>query len=234
MITRCAGFLALAFGLARAATVGWDNSRLGEPPAGWTSTQTGTGTARWRVQADATSPSKPNVLEQTGVAAFPVCVKDDARLKDGFVEVKFKAISGKDDQAGGLVWRYRDADNYYVCRANALEDNVVLYKVENGKRKALDIVGRPGGYGVKEPVPPGQWHTLRVEFAGARFKVVFNGKGLFEAEDATFAEGGRVGVWTKADSITRFDDFVYGARPIELNPGTHEPHESNPEPPRGQ
>jgi flagellar motor protein MotB len=110
------------------------------------------------------------------------------------------------------VWRYRDANNYYVCRANALENNVVLYKVENGKRKALDIVGRVGGYGVKEPVAAERWHTLRVEFAGTRFKVIFNGKTLFEVEDATFSEAGLVGVWTKADSVTRFDDFAFGPR----------------------
>ena len=196
----------------RAATVGFDDLKAGQPPAGWTCTQTGSGTARWRIEADPTAPSKPNVLCQSREAAFPVCVKDEARLKDGFVEVKFKAISGKEDQAGGLVWRYRDANNYYICRANALENNVVLYKIENGRRRALDIVGRTGGYGVKEPVAAEQWHALRVEFAGARFKVLFNGKVLFEVEDATFSEPGLVGVWTKADSVTRFDDFAFGAR----------------------
>jgi len=196
----------------RAATVGFDDGKTGQPPAGWTCTQTGSGTARWSVEADPTAPSEPNILEQSGEAAFPVCVKDDARLKDGFIEVKFKTVSGKEDQAGGVVWRYRDANNYYVCRANALENNVVLYKVENGKRKALDIVGRVGGYGVKEPVAAERWHTLRVEFAGTRFKVIFNGKTLFEVEDATFSEAGLVGVWTKADSVTRFDDFAFGPR----------------------
>jgi hypothetical protein len=205
-------FLALLGDHVRAATVGWDDARSGEPPAGWTCTQTGMGTARWRVQADPTAPSQANVLEQSGTAAFPVCVKDEARLKDGLVEVKFKALSGKEDQAGGVVWRYRDADNYYVCRANALENNVVLYKVMNGKRTALDIVGRTGGYGVKEPVAPHQWHTLQVEFVGTRFKVRFNGKALFEVEDATFTDAGQVGVWTKADSVTRFDDFTVTAR----------------------
>jgi flagellar motor protein MotB len=205
-------FLVLLGDHVRAATVGWDDARSGDSPAGWIGTQTGTGTARWRVQADPSAPSQANVLEQSGTAAFPVCVKDEARLKDGFVEVKFKALSGKEDQAGGVVWRYRDADNYYVCRANALENNVVLYKVEKGKRQALDIVGRTGGYGVKEPVAPQEWHTLRVEFAGERFKVRFNGKALFEVDDATFTAAGRVGVWTKADSVTRFDDFTFAAR----------------------
>jgi flagellar motor protein MotB len=205
-------FLVLICGQVHAATVSWDDSKPGEPPAGWICTQTGMGTARWRVQTDATAPSRANVLEQSGTAAFPLCVKEEARLKDGFVEAKFKTLSGKDDQAGGVVWRYRDADNYYVCRANALENNVVLYKVENGKRQALDIIGRVGGYGVKEPVAPQQWHTLRVEFVGTHFKVRFNGKVLFEVEDATFSQAGLVGVWTKADSVTRFDDFTFAAR----------------------
>jgi hypothetical protein len=111
-----------------------------------------------------------------------------------------------------LVWRYRDADNYYVVRANAMEDNVVLYKVEQGNRKALDIVGRDGGYGVKAKVPAQQWSTLRVEFVGPRFRVFLNAKEIFAVEDATFSNAGAVGLWTKADSVTLFDDFGYGGQ----------------------
>jgi hypothetical protein len=151
-------------------------------------------------------------LKQSGEADYPVALKDDASLKDGFVEVKFKAVSGKEDQAGGVIWRAKDADNYYICRANALEDNVVLYKTEGGKRKSLDIVGRKGGYGVKERVAPGEWHTLRVEFVGNKFTVLFNGKKLFDVEDETFKDAGKVGLWTKADSVTLFDDFSYGKK----------------------
>ena len=131
-------------------------------------------------------------------------------FKDGFVEVKFKTLSGKKDQAAGVVWRAKDKDNYYICRANALEDNVVLYRVKEGKRTALEIVGRKGGYGVDEKVAPARWHTLRAEFTGARVKVIFDGKPLFEVEDGTFSEAGKVGLWTKADSVTLFDDFSYG------------------------
>jgi hypothetical protein len=149
-------------------------------------------------------------LEQAGEATYPLCIRQEPVLADGFVEVRFKPVAGKEDQAGGVVWRYRDPANYYLCRANALENNVVLYKVENGKRKALDIVGRAGGYGVKEPVSGGVWHTLRVEFSGSRFKVLLDGKPLFEVEDATFTGEGRTGLWTKADSVTRFDDFRCG------------------------
>jgi Domain of Unknown Function (DUF1080) len=87
---------------------------------------------------------------------------------------------------------------------------VVLYKTINGVRSPLDIVGREGGYGVDVPVPAGQWHTLRIEFAGTRFGVIYNGKKLFEVEDATFKEAGNIGLWTKADSVTVFNDLRFG------------------------
>ena len=190
----------------------FDNFKAGAAPPGWTATQTGSGSAKWSVEKDDSAPSKPNALKQSGQATFPVCFKNDTNLKDGFVEVKFKPVAGKEDQAGGVVWRVRDSNNYYIARANALENNVVLYKTVNGKRSSLDIVGRKGGYGVKETVASSQWHTLRVEFAGNRFKLIFDGKQLFDVEDTTFTEAGKVGVWTKADSVTSFDDFIYRAR----------------------
>ena len=195
-----------------AQTVNFDNEKTGMPPSGWNCTQTGRGEAKWAVVSDDTAPSKPNVLKQSGVATFPVCLKDDTNLKDGVVEVKFKPVSGKEDQAGGLIWRAKDSNNYYIFRANANEDNVVLYKTVNGKRSSLPIVGRTGGYGVKEKVVSGQWHTIRVEFADNRFKAYFDGKHVFDVEDSTFTESGKVGVWTKADSVTLFDDFSYGAK----------------------
>jgi hypothetical protein len=171
---------------------------------------TGNGAPKWTVESDDTAPSKGLVLKQAGNATYPLALRDGTSIKDGFVETKFKAIAGSEDRAGGLVWRAKDANNYYVVRANALEDNVVLYKTVNGARSSLDIVGQKGGYGVKVAVPANQWHTLRVEFAGARFKVIFNGKALFEVEDGTFGEAGMVGLWTKADSVTAFVDIGYG------------------------
>jgi hypothetical protein len=198
--------------LSSADTVNFDNLKTGAAPPGWTVTQTGSGSAKWSVEKDDSAPSKPNVLKQSGEATFPVCIKNDTNLKDGFVEVKFKPVAGKEDQAGGVIWRAKDSNNYYIARANALEGNVVLYKTVNGKRSSLDIVGRKGGYGVKETVASGQWHTLRVEFAGNHFKLNVDGKHLFDVEDTTFTEAGKVGVWTKADSVTLFDDFTYGAK----------------------
>ena len=215
----------LAIGLmacvSLAETVNFDNTQVGTLPPNWTGAKTGTGEPKWAVVADESAPSKPNVLKQSGVATYPVCIKEDTNLKDGYVEVKFKAISGKEDQAGGVLWRCQDADNYYVARGNATEDNVVLYKTVKGKRASLDIVGRKGGYGVKEPVPPGTWHTLRVEFAGHTFTVLLNGKKLFDVQDDTFADAGKVGLWTKADSVTLFDDFRYGSKDAAQSRRTH-------------
>lgn len=196
--------------IAMAESLNFDDSAVGKPPDGWTLTMTGKGQPKWTVEAESTAPSKPNVLKQSGRATFPVAIKAGASIRDGFVEVKFKAVSGSEDRAAGLIWRAQDANNYYVVRANALEDNVVLYKMLKGVRSALDIVGRKGGYGVKVPVPSGQWHTLRCEFAGNRFKVSYNGQTMFEVEDSSIAEAGMIGLWTKADSVTLFDDLLYG------------------------
>jgi len=190
--------------VALADTVSFDNLKTGVPPAGWTATRTGTGVAKWTVEMDGTAPSKPNVLKQSGQATYPVCIKDDTSLKDGFVEVKFKPISGKEDQAGGLIWRARDSNNYYIARANALEDNVTIYHTVNGRRtekKRSNI-----------KVASNQWHTLRVDFQGNHFSVTFDGRKAVEWDDRTFPDAGKVGVWTKADSVTLFDDFTYGTK----------------------
>jgi protein-tyrosine-phosphatase len=187
---------------AVADTVNFDNAPAGQAPTGWTATKTGSGNAQWTIERDDTAPSKPNVLKQSGVATYPVCFKDDTNLKDGFVEVKFKSISGREDQAGGVVWRLKDANNYYVARANALEDNVTIYDTVNGRRTERKRAN------VK--VAPNQWHTLRADFDGSHFTVTFDGKKAIEWDDNTFKDAGKVGVWTKADSVTAFDDFSYG------------------------
>ena len=178
-------------------------------PVGWKSGVTGKGQAKWEVVADDSAPSKGKVLKQSGEATFAWAAKTDERIKDGIVEVKFKAVSGKEDQAGGIVFRFQDGNNYYVVRGNALEDNVVLYKTVAGKRSSLQVKGRMFGYGVDTKVQKGKWNSLRVEFKGSLFSVFFNGKKLFEVEDSTFSEAGAVGVWTKADSVTLFDDFTF-------------------------
>lgn len=191
-------------------TADFGDSAVGIPPKGWTSTMTGRGQPKWTIERDPTAPSKSPVVKQSGRATYPLLLKDDTNIKDGFIDVKFKALAGSEDRAAGLVWRAKDANNYYVVRANALEDNVVLYKTVNGNRSPLDIVGRKGGYGVDTSVPANQWVDLRVDFKGSRFVVRYNGKLLFEVEDFTFGNAGKVGLWTKADSVTLFDEISYG------------------------
>lgn len=187
----------------------FDKAKLGGLPPGWSAGETGGGKPSWEVVADDSAPSAPRALRQSGEAKFAWAVRDGRKAADGFVEVKFKPLDGAVDQAGGVVWRFQDADNYYVCRANALEGNVVAYKVIDGKRSSLPVKGRLFGYGVDVKVPTRKWSTLRVDFAGAGFTVTFNGKKLFEVEDDALAAAGRAGVWTKADSVTLFDDFRF-------------------------
>src|SRR5713226_4179007 len=124
--------------------ISFEGTQIGATPEGWTSTLTGSGDPKWTVESDRTAPSKLTVLRQSGRATYPLILKNDTNIKDGFVEMKFKAIAGSQDRAAGIVWRAKDANNYYVVRANALEDNVVLYKTVKGVRGSLDIVGRKG------------------------------------------------------------------------------------------
>jgi hypothetical protein len=189
----------------QAETFSFDRDATGALPAGWRGGVTGRGFPKWSVEAEPSAPSKPNVLKQSGSGFFPWCVRPDVSFENGYVEVKFKPLSGKEDQAGGVVWRWKDGDNYYVARANALENNVSLYYTTNGRRNTIKYVDAP--------VPGNTWHSLRVEFAGKRVRVVLDGKAYIETDDDHIAGAGAVGVWTKADSVTLFDDFGYGGAP---------------------
>ncbi|HUQ24197.1 MAG TPA: hypothetical protein VM140_00905, partial [Burkholderiales bacterium] len=134
--------------------INFDDAPTGSLPPAWHQGVTGKGAPQWAVVADPSAPSKPNVLRQSGSGSFPWCVLPKAKVENGFVEVRFKPISGREDQAGGLVWRWKDGNNYYVARANALENNVSLYYTENGRRITLKYVDAP--------VARNTWHTLRV------------------------------------------------------------------------
>jgi len=193
----------LAASAAQAETQNFDQQKTGAAPQGWTCGVTGRGKPVWTVDADGSAPSAPNVLRQSGSGTFPWCVNKGVSVTDGFVEVKFKPEKGREDQAGGVVWRWKDGDNYYVARANALENNVSLYYTTAGRRNTIKYVDAP--------VPGNTWHTLRVEFAGKRIKVVLDGKAYIEQQDEHITGAGAVGVWTKADSVTAFDDFSSGA-----------------------
>jgi len=193
--------------------VNFDHAIVGGLPHGWTIAMTHQGgPPKWEIVKDESAPTKPNVLAQTSndrtAGRFPLAIYDGVSMKDGTLSVKFKAMSGAADMAAGLVWRYHNPENYYIVRANALEENIVLYKVQNGQRIALAPKGTPSKtYGVKRRVPKQAWCRLSVSFHGNVFTVSFNGEQTFEVDDATFMDAGKTGLWTKADSVTYFDDF---------------------------
>jgi len=195
--------LATAALASGATTVNFDQDRPGALPSGWIAGVTGGGSPRWTVAAEPGAPSAPHVLRQSGWGDFPWCVRKGAALADGFVETKFKPVSGSEDQAGGVVWRFKDGENYYVARANALENNVSLHYTEGGRRRTIQYVDAA--------IARKLWHRLRVEFHGRRIRVLLDGKAYISLEDAHIDGAGSVGLWTKADSVTLFDDFVYGA-----------------------
>ena len=191
-----------------AAMESFDDGTLGTVPDNWAMGITGKGIPIWTLEKDDTAPSTPVVLKQSGKGDFPWCVKKGSQLTDGFVEVKFKAISGKEDQAAGLIWRWKNANNYYVARANALENNVSIYYIKDGHRKTIKYSDVPDSLAVKRNV----WHDFRVDFQGNHFRVSFAGKTIIDIKDDHIKGEGAVGVWTKADSITAFDDFFYGKK----------------------
>lgn len=203
-----------AMGLAETRTVDFSQDAVGKPPAGFTFGHTAKVGApgRWVVQAEGANKVLAQADPDSTRARFPVAVLTDVTAADVDLSVRFKPVSGKVDRAAGLVWRFRDEDNYYIVRANALEDNVVLYKVDNGRRTDLPVKGEGRTYGKPAEVPSGAWSTLRIVARGPRFEVYFNGTKLYEVEDLTFSAPGKVGVWTKADSVTLFDDLSIAAR----------------------
>jgi hypothetical protein len=164
--------------------------------------------ATWEVIPDSTAPSSPNVLALTKInhdssSTFNICWTDKTTFKDGEIEVKFKAVSGKEDQGGGLMWRVKDKDNYYIARMNPLEDNFRLYYVKNGSRKQLA--------GEKVTIPAGEWHTMKIEHRGDHITGWLDGKKYVDVKDSTFTDEGGVGLWTKADAVTSFDNFTVSA-----------------------
>ncbi len=181
----------------------FDKDAIGAIPSFLEAGKTGGGTrSEWNVKQDPTAPSQPNVLAQTANEAvnfhFPYVILKDQNYKDVTISVQFKAISGSMDQAGGIIFRFVDADNYYVLRANALEDNVILFKYVKGARTGIASAAAP--------VSSGTWHTLKVVAKGESIQGFLDGKLVINVKDSTYNEG-LVGLWTKADSITYFDNF---------------------------
>jgi hypothetical protein len=176
----------------------------GSEPSDFTFWRTGSGApAEWRVVSDPTAAHQAAIAQtstDTTDYRFPLAVYRPVSAKDVDVSVRFKPVAGKIDQAGGIVVRLTTYDDYYVVRANALEDNVRFYRVVKGRREQIK--------GVDTKVAGNQWHTLGLRAEGAHFTISFDGKGLFSADDRTFAADGKVALWTKADSVTYFDTLT--------------------------
>jgi hypothetical protein len=196
---------ALAVAEDKGKSLTFDKKDLGKVPAGWKAEKTGKGDGSvWKVVEDASAPSKSGyVLAQTAESPnglFNVCVVNDTNLNDVEISVAFKAIKGKNDQGGGLVWRYQDANNYYICRMNPLEDNYRVYKVVAGKRTQFETKE-------KLTVKANEWHNLKVEMEGNHIECYLDGEKMLDVKDDTFPKPGKVGLWTKSDAQTYFDDF---------------------------
>ncbi len=186
-------------------TWNFDDDAIGKLPANFSSALTGQGTiGHWEVMKDDSAPSPPNVLAQTSADTtdyrFPLAIAEDTSYKDVAMSVKFRTISGGVDQGAGLVFRLKDKDNYYIVRANALEDNFRLYHVIKGRRVQFA--------GANFKVTSNAWHEMKVEARGNEFKCFYDGQLKFTAKDDTFKDAGKIGLWTKADSVIHFDDFT--------------------------
>jgi hypothetical protein len=188
----------------------FEDVEVGALPKGWMAAKTGDGDGSvWKIVVDKSAPAGAQVLAQVAAGPRPLfnlCVAQAPLLRDVELSVSFQAVQGKIDQGGGVVWRYADANNYYIARFNPLENNLRLYKVVDGKRTQLATVE-------ELQAPAGKWHTLDIRMQGDKIACSLNGKRLIEATDTTFTKSGKIGLWTKADAETRFDQLV--AHPIE-------------------
>lgn len=188
-------------------TVNFDDVTQGQLPIGWTTDATNrAGTlAEWSVVTDSNAPSKPNVLTLKTVhdmsgSVFNLCWTRDIAFEDGKIEIQVRANTGKEDQGGGVIWRARDGNNYYIARYNPLETNFRIYYVKNGGRKQLASAGRVG-------ISAGEWFKLKIIQDGDKIEGYLNGKKYLEVSDNTFTGPGGVGFWTKADAASSFDDL---------------------------
>ncbi len=189
-------------------TFTFDNCETGKLPDGWTEGFTGKGTGtQWGVAVDDGNKVLAQLSKDNPSYHFNVIAYNNLEPKDVEMTVRLKGVTGHEDQGGGFVWRFKDFNNYYVVRANPLEDNVVLYKVVEGKRTDLPLVGKGRTYGVKVKPLGNGWNTLKLVVKDDLFTVYLNGQELFQVKDETFTDAGKIGLWTKADAVTYFDDF---------------------------
>jgi hypothetical protein len=189
----------------RERRIDFENEETGKPPRFFTTAVTGDkAEGKWLVEDVEGAPSGKKVLTQRDGKAdedrYALCLYDTDKVADIDIEVQLKSLTGDTDRCGGLVVRALDRNNYYVARADALDDDVRLYAVVQGKR--TQIASQP------VVVDKNKWHKLRMAIQGRHFQVYFNDVMLFEADDDAFRDPGNFGVWTSADSVTQFDDLL--------------------------
>jgi hypothetical protein len=195
-----------------ANVITFDHDPIGSIPSGWMVAMTDrTVPPKWQIVRDPSAPTPPNVLGQISPGPrkdrYALAIVNRISMRDGDLSVRFKPVSGH-DQAGGIVFRYRDDKNYYALLASAEGDDVALYKVENGR--SIPIIPRglpPSDFQVKHDIQQNAWQILKVSLHGSQFQIYVNHRRLFRAQDATFASPGKVGLCTVSDSVTYFDDF---------------------------
>ncbi len=182
------------------STFNFETNKTGEQPAGWSNYLTGKGDlGKWEIREDDGKKVLAQVSQENFGNHFDVIVVDGSNFQDVVISVKFKGVKGEEDQGGGPVWRYQDADNYYIARANPLENNYRVYKVVNGRRKQMasaDI-----------DIPTGEWHAIKISMTNDHIECFYDGKKYLETQDGTFKKSGKIGLWTKADAFTYFDDL---------------------------
>jgi hypothetical protein len=194
---------ALSFLSPAGKVFNFDTCKIGQAPPGWTVDGAGSAPG-WQVRRDQTAPTPPYVLAEVSAepanSRSPLAILNDLTARDADVSVRIKPISGRDQLAGGVVWRYRDENNYYLARADASENTVSVFKVENGHRIPLFSV-------IKHAIPTNSWSILKVSVRGPRFQVFVDHRRVLEGRDPTFSAPGRVGLWAMGDSTIYFDDF---------------------------
>ena len=195
--------------LQKGKSFSFENYETNKIPIGWTQFYTGASpVTEWKIVDDNGNKVLAQLSKEDVKGHFNEIVYDELKVKNVELEVSLKGISGERDQGGGFVWRFIDADNHYIVRANPLEDNVVLYKMENGVRTDLPLVGKGKTYGVEVPPLGAGWNDLKLTVVDEMFTVYLNGKEIFKVKDKTFTKAGKVGLWTKADAVTYFDNFA--------------------------
>ena len=186
----------------------FENYRSGQLPIEWSQYYTGRGGTDWKIVDSGATKVLAQLYSDNPNSHFNIIVYNPINAKDIALSVRLKSVAGRQDQGGGFIWRFVDKNNYYVVRSNPLEDNIVLYKVENGKRTDLPLIGKGRTYGIGVPPLGSDWNTMELVAKGDLFTVFLNDKELFKVQDTAFTKAGKVGLWTKADAVTYFDDFV--------------------------